>query len=106
MRPPFMGSGNEVHLTTANNGHILTTDCWCEPSRIYWYKNQHGVVMLVVEHEDYTLKHRIVVLSERERDRDLTCNDYHSDHDWITRALTPPWTWSPPLLPPHQPEGE
>lgn len=92
---------NEVHLVTAQNGHVLSIDCWCEPSHIEWVTNKLGIKMLVIEHDDETLKHHILVNAERERDRRKPCLDFHTDLDWITRALTPPWT--PPLLPPHDP---
>jgi len=66
---------NEVHITLCKNGHVLSTDCWCEPTNIYWYTNDHGVLMLVVEHNDETKVHRLVVTSNRE-----------VVQDWITRA--------------------
>lgn len=43
---------NEVHLTQRPNGHESSTDCWCEPTRMYWYTNRHGITMYVVEHND------------------------------------------------------
>ena len=77
---------NEVHITLCANGHDLSSDCWCEPNRIYWYQNQQGILMLVVEHNDETLKHRMIVLAERERDRD-TNNGTGSDAPWVTRSI-------------------
>ena len=38
---------NEVHICHTLNGHVLASDCWCEPNRIYWYQNQQGILMLV-----------------------------------------------------------
>ncbi len=81
---------NEVHLCAAGNGHELSVDCWCEPTSIRWHTNQHGVQMLVVEHNDTTLKHRILVISERERDRALPYGQNEPDAPWITRVLTLP----------------
>ena len=54
-----------VHLVNALNGHMMSVDCWCEPCRISWYRNNRGVDVLVVEHDDITLKHREVQLAER-----------------------------------------
>jgi len=54
-----------VHLCNALNGHISSCDCWCEPVEIKWYKNKFGVNILVVLHEDITLKHREIQLAER-----------------------------------------
>jgi len=67
----------EVHLTLANNGHIHSTDCWCEPNRIYWYTNDKNVTMLVVEHNDDQLQNRLVIVNNRE-----------AIQDWVTRILS------------------
>jgi hypothetical protein len=61
---------NEAHITLTNNGHIKSTDCWCEPSTIYWTKNKHGIIILVVEHIDDTLDARSKVISNREAMQD------------------------------------
>jgi hypothetical protein len=78
MRPSM--ERNEVHLinTTSNgdqtllsenHGHNLSTDCWCEPVKVYWYTNKHGITMLVVEHTDDGTPHSAVLYS-RETGRD------------------------------------
>ena len=71
-----MEQRNEVHLTNIDNGHELDTDCWCEPTKMYWYTNQHGIKMFVVEHNDETAAQRSAVLHSREAGR-----------DWITAVL-------------------
>ncbi len=68
---------NEVHLTLANNGHIMSTDCWCEPANIYWYTNDRNITMLVVEHNDDQLQHRLVIVNNRE-----------AIQDWVTRVTS------------------
>lgn len=97
-----MPQRNEVHVCLADNGHISSIDCWCEPVNIRWIRNKHGVDVLVVEHDDETLQDRDIVLFNREVNRNS--NLYGApmvDQPWITRVLTPPFT--PPLLPPHDP---
>jgi hypothetical protein len=71
-----MADRNEVHLTETLNGHVLSTDCWCEPKKIYWHTNSHGILMFVVEHDDDTLMPHIAVLVDREFER-----------DWVTVLL-------------------
>lgn len=63
-----------VHLVNFPlNGHVLSTqcehagDCWCEPAKLFWVKNNHGVLILVVEHNDYTDAHRVQQLADQER---------------------------------------
>jgi hypothetical protein len=86
----------------AQCGHVQSHDCWCEPTRIY-LTVVHGLpgVTRVIEHNDDATEHRLVIINRRERDRQKPCADFHTDHDWITRVLTPPW--QPSLLPPHDP---
>jgi hypothetical protein len=67
---------NEAHLVARPAGHILSTDCWCEPSRMYWKVNPHGLSVFVVEHTDDTESHHKVILKERD-----------SKQDWITTLL-------------------
>ncbi len=89
---------NEVHLCDFPNGHVLSIDCWCEPTRYYWVTNKHGINVLVVEHVDDTPSHHMDVLNEREsrkRKRSLVNNP---DATWITRVLEK--VGKPPLLPP------
>ena len=80
---------NEVHICTAPNGHHLSTDCWCEPTHINWMTNKHGIKVLVVEHHDETLMHRIMVLAKRNSGKVLdTLNTIrHADAPWVTRLL-------------------
>lgn len=81
---------NEVHVCHSNTGHINSVDCWCEPQRIYWYTNPHGVKALIVEHEEATDLHRIAHIALRERDKNLICDGsllWGIDEPWITRIL-------------------
>ena len=96
---PTMSEGNEAHLVSAQNGHCMSVDCWCEPVSIRLVRNRHDVLVLVVEHTDDTLEHRIIVTARRERDRHEPYANT-PNNGWITRVLTPPWT--PLLLPPHE----
>ncbi len=77
---------NEVHITLPGTGHELSTDCFCEPTRIYWYTNQHGIRMLVVEHVDEHSAHHSTVLAARDLDLD-SISDESPDSPWVTRAL-------------------
>lgn len=78
---------NEVHVCNFPNGHSLSTDCWCEPVIIKWMTNKFGVKVLVVEHNDDTPQHRLVITAERERDINVEYNRNHPDASWITRVL-------------------
>ena len=80
---------NEVHICNAPNGHHLSVDCWCEPAAIRWIKNQWGVDILVVEHDDVTPQHRLTVIAERTRDC-MGAYLNEPNNGWITRVLTPP----------------
>lgn len=71
-----MPERNEVHLIQHGEGHCDSTDCWCEPNKIYWHTNKHKVTMFVVEHNDTTEVPHDVVLYNREAQR-----------DWITVVL-------------------
>ena len=89
---------HEAHIGHPTE-HEDSVDCWCEPSRIYWYTNAKGVTMLVVEHNDdipVTRTHRIAL---RERDRNIVNigRDWGIDEPWITRKLDA----IPQLPPPH-----
>jgi hypothetical protein len=77
---------NEAHITSAQNGHCLSVDCWCEPRSIFWVINAHNVPVLVVEHNDDTLEHRLVVTARRERDLSEPYSNNPSNA-WITRVL-------------------
>jgi hypothetical protein len=81
---------NEVHICLADSGHRDSTDCWCEPNKMYWYTNAKGILMFVVEHNDDVHIHRIVRVAARERDKNLAPSPdvlWGIDAPWITRAL-------------------
>jgi len=81
---------NEAHICFHDSGHQNSVDCWCEPSRIYWFTNVHGVTILVVEHVDDARIHRLVRTAARERDKDIEYAPNVSwgiDEPWISRAL-------------------
>jgi hypothetical protein len=67
---------NEAHIINFPAGHVLSCDCWCEPSEIKWEKDPHGNPVLVVYHMDDSKFHHRVILEERSINR-----------DWITRYL-------------------
>jgi len=73
---PHLPQRNEAHLVQCKNGHHLSIDCWCEPNRIYWRRNAFGVLYLIVEHNDDTLRNHTFVLNERK-----------DNPDWVDRAL-------------------
>lgn len=83
--------GLVVHLVVMPlNGHVLSKrpgnahDCWCEPATIFWAENKiDGSHVLIVEHNDYTLKHRTAQLDEQER-------GIPEDLAWINKALYSP----------------
>jgi hypothetical protein len=71
-------SHNEVHIFNAHNGHIYSSDCWCEPNRIQWRTNSLGVTALIVEHNDpepTDLHHSGVIYARDQAE------------DWITLLL-------------------
>lgn len=70
---------NEAHIFNADNGHCLSTDCWCEPTDMKVRKNIHGVLVYVVFHEDLIDPriHHTLVLEARDEAPD----------DWISRFL-------------------
>lgn len=87
--------------------HAKAHDCWCEPSRIYWVKNIHGVMILVVEHNDYTDKHRQQQLREQ-------AAGIPEALAWINHALYEPSTYPTAegrdlpfkQLPPHEGDAQ
>ena len=108
-----MDSHPVVHLVSFPlNGHVLTNshehafDCWCEPARIYWVTNIHGIHILIVEHNDYTAKHRHLQLQEQEA-------GIPEALAWINHALYEPANyptaegrdWPFKQLPPHEEKG-
>jgi len=56
----------QVHIS-AENGHDHTVDCWCEPIPLGFFQNNDGTVVFVIQHENYTYKHRDEQLAERDR---------------------------------------
>lgn len=67
---------NEAHLINFPAGHILSLDCWCEPCKMYWKKNEHGLKVFVVEHTDDAPHHHKAIIKERNKKQ-----------DWITQML-------------------
>lgn len=69
----------ELHLTKYQaNGHVMSTDCWCEPSlmKIMQLPDLPGRT-LVVQHVDDTAEHHLTVITERQK-----------NPDWITKILS------------------
>lgn len=66
---------HEMHITSFPAGHVLSIDCWCEPAKIHWSKDENGPI-LIVEHQDDCQFHHKTMLYERSVKR-----------DWITRIL-------------------
>jgi hypothetical protein len=107
---------SEAHIVTVENGHVMSTDCWCEPTAIRWMTNKHGVRVLVVEHDDTGiggLEHHDVMLAGRWKNRTLPAIGNFADAPinrcpeapWITRVLEGVGG-DPPLLPPHADPNE
>lgn len=97
-----MAPRNEVHVSFPL-GHEHSTDCWCEPTVIYWHTNIHGILMLVVVHDDDAHIHRDTRIACRERDKAVVPDDdkpWGLDAPWITRALERVWRADPPE--PHE----
>jgi hypothetical protein len=70
---------NEAHIFNALNGHLMSTDCWCEPTDMAWQRNDHGVKVYVVWHEDIIdprIHHSLVIEARDE-----------SPDDWISHVL-------------------
>lgn len=89
----------DLHVMSLDQvGHIHSADCWCEPCRIYLAVIQ-GLpgVTKVIEHNDETNDHHLVIVSRRERDRALVNQPNSPDAPWVTRVLTPPWSPPPDL---------
>ena len=95
----------ELHVMLNRHcGHQSSTDCWCEPTKIY-FAEVRGLpgITKVVEHDDDRSEHHLVTLNKRERDRALPYDPDHAmgtDESWITRALS---IEPPKQLPPHDP---
>lgn len=60
---------NEVHVSDFAVGHYMNTDCWCEPTQIWWAKSK-GVKILIVEHQDYLNASHDFVLKKRDEKPD------------------------------------
>jgi len=105
-----------VHLVSFPlNGHVMHAnslhahDCWCEPARVFWVQNNHGVLVLVVEHNDYTMKQRRDQLAEQ-------AAGIPEALAWVNHALYDPSTYPSAShrdiqargfkqLPPHEEKG-
>lgn len=70
---------NEAHIVNAVNGHLLSNDCWCEPSDMKWVTNVYGAKVFIVFHEDIIDPriHHSLVLEARD----------DAPEDWITRFI-------------------
>lgn len=40
------------HIFTPGVEHVLSEDCWCEPTRQYWLPTTEGHMIHVLEHND------------------------------------------------------
>lgn len=102
-----------LHLVAFFNGHNLSADpanahdCWCEPIP-RWQRNDHGVMVYVVEHEDYTAMHRSQQLAERAKGEPAQLA-------WIDHVLSGSFDYptavlrdipAQKLLPPHPEKGQ
>jgi len=76
---------NVLHVINFPTGHTLSSDCWCEPAKIYWNKDGNGTMCLMIEHHDDTPNHHKVIVNERNRRL-----------DWITRSLNEVRYFAPP----------
>jgi hypothetical protein len=75
-----MAHRNEAHIVNAPmTGHLLSTDCWCEPTEIRWITNIFKIKVLIVMHEDIfnPLIPHDLLLDHRDDD----------PNDWITPLL-------------------
>lgn len=84
-----MGQHHEVHVYLPDAGHVLSTDCWCEPSPVYWQKNDHNELVQIVEHNDETPIHHAIILVQRAATLNLE-EDTSSDSPWVSRVLNNP----------------
>jgi hypothetical protein len=65
---------NELHIINYPAGHLMSTDCFCEPSNIYWQTNNYGVSVLIIEHHDDVPAHHSVILAQRTEQKDWISN--------------------------------
>jgi hypothetical protein len=70
---------NEAHIILCDNGHLLSTDCWCEPVAIKWLTNKNGVRVLVVEHVDETFLPHLEVIRARDIADDILTRDLNHE---------------------------
>lgn len=76
LKPVRRVDRNEVHIVNSPNGHLLDTDCWCEPTAS-WRRNKHNILMFVVEHkdnDDHQHLHHDNILGVRSRNADAITN--------------------------------
>ena len=84
-----MHQHSSVHIFLPNVGHHFDADCWCEPAPIYWRKDENGVPVMIVEHNDETPIHHAIMLVQRQATVNLI-EDTSSDSPWVTRVLDNP----------------
>jgi hypothetical protein len=70
-----MANVHEMHFSQFKNGHEQSIDCWCEPV-VDWFRNNEGLFMGLVSHNDESPLHRRSVLRSRQ-----------VMPDWITTIL-------------------
>jgi len=73
---PYMG---HVMCSRSSGAH----DCWCEPNKITLVQNKFGIWIMVVEHNDYVMKHREQQLADQDR-------GLPEQLAWINHALYDP----------------
>lgn len=99
----------ELHVAEFDNGHMSSTDCWCEPVNISRVRGPDGIPVVVVEHNDTTADHHLSVLYQRNRRLTMPyVGQYvadplnHSDDaPWISRILNE--CYRGPLPPQYDP---
>jgi len=64
------------HIIEEYVGHLLSSDCWCEPSMIYQRKDDFNNTYLCVHHKDESPHHHLTMLDHRNKTK-----------DWITQEL-------------------
>lgn len=82
-----------IHLVSELNGHHMhpdskhAHDCWCEPAKLFWVRNNYGILVLVVEHNDYfPVQQRHIQLRDQEQGIPV-------ELAWINHALYDPTTY-------------
>ena len=64
------------HIIEEYVGHMLSSDCWCEPSEIYQATDNFNATYLCVHHNDITPHHHLTMVDHRNK-----------TNDWITIIL-------------------